>query len=83
MIREPMVFCGLPVTIGSDAGKVSYPKLLIAVEALAPHAGYLKRIHWDQAHSAHGVVIGGDIGRLIGDRPFGLGDGELPIMLWL
>ena len=36
---------------------------IVGSAAVAHHAGYLQRIHWDQAHCARGVGAGHPIGQ--------------------
>ena len=49
--------------IESGAGDVSDDKLIVDIWAMAHHAGYRKRIYWDQAHCARGVGVWYPIGQ--------------------
>ena len=51
----------------------------IDVGALAHHAGYRRRIHWDQAHCARDVGVLHPIGQDVNQLPIGQGVGRFPI----
>jgi hypothetical protein len=63
----------LPIAWGLSTiiGEVSYDELVVCIGPMAHHAGCLMRIHWDQAHSARGVVTHVDIGQGLMYCPIG------------
>ena len=65
--------------VGSSVGKVSNDKLIMDGSALAYHANNLRRIHWPESHSAHGVRVRHPIGYDVDRPPFGQGVCNLPI----
>ena len=50
---------------------------------MAHHAGYLMRIHWDQAHSAHGVGAVHPIGQYLVFTIIGQGVGDPTIVFMI
>ena len=60
-------------------GMSSHDKLIVDLEAVAHHAGYRWRIHWDQAHCARGVGTQCPIGPNVTQLPIGQGVGMFPI----
>ena len=57
----------------------SHQELIVLIGPLAHHAGYRKRIHWDQAHCARGFGVVHPIGQCLKSITIGHDVTQLPI----